>query len=171
MKKLKRTALFAALLTALCAFSVSAASDGYSTENDPLVTLSYVEKVKSQIYDEVMAELEGEIERRVAEALAEAPAAKDRYEVVSLNYGQAILAGEACEMILRSGSATVVVTDKANVDMKVGLSDLTASVELLLDEEVPRNHYIIVSRGDGRGMISTSDISYLMVRGEYTIVG
>ena len=98
------------------------------------------------------------------------PDADTKYEVVSLNYGQTLLAGDSCEIILRSGTANVVVQDKINVDAQVGLSDLTASCELLVNTDVPRNHYIIISRGDGRGVIATSDIAYLMVRGEYQIV-
>jgi len=178
MNKIKRMAVFAAILASVCAVSVSAQSDsGYSTENDPLVTLSYVEKVRAQLYDEVyaqvMEDIAVEIEKVVNSALAsqpEVPAAKDKYEVVSLNKGQSILAGDACEMILRSGSASVVVTDQVNIDAQVGLSDLTGACELLVGTDVPRNHYIIVARGDGRGMCATSDIIYLMVRGEYQIV-
>nr|MBQ4319876.1 hypothetical protein [Clostridia bacterium] len=184
MNKIKRAAVFALVLASVCAVSVSAQNDGggYSTENDPLVTLSYVEKVKSQMYDEiyakVMSDIAIEIEKAVNTALAaqpevtlpEIPEIHDKYEVVSLNKGQSILAGDACEMILRSGTASVVVTDKVNIDAQVGLSDLTGACELLVGTDVPRNHYIIVSRGDGRGMCATSDIIYLMVRGEYQIV-
>ena len=180
MNRIKRAAIFALVLISVCAMSVSAQNDsGYSTENDPLVTLSYVEKVKAQLYDEVyekvMSDIAIEIETSVKTALAsqpqaEMPVVKDKYEVVSLNKGQSILAGDACEMILRSGTASVVVTDAVNVAAQVGLSDLTGACELLVGTDVPRNHYIIVSRGDGRGMCATSDIIYLMVRGEYQIV-
>ena len=82
MNKIKRAAVFALILASVCAVSVSAQNDGggYSTENDPLVTLSYVEKVKSQMYDEiyakVMSDIAIEIEKAVNTALAAVAANK-----------------------------------------------------------------------------------------------
>jgi len=171
MKKIKHITVFSLLLAAICAVSVSAENDAaYSTENDPLVTLSYVEKVKSQIYNEVMAEVRATLDKTIADAVASTAMSPEGYTVVELEKGQSIMAGDACEMILRSGSATVVVTDQINIDAQVGLSDMTSSAELLVGTDIPRNHYIIVSRGDGRGMYATSDYAYFLVRGEYEIV-
>ena len=171
MKKIKHIALFSLLLAAVCAVSVSAENESaYSTENDPLVTLSYVEKVKSQIYADVMAEVKSTLDKTIADAVASTVKSPEGYIVVELEKGQSLMAGDACEMILHSGSAIVVVTDQINIDAQVGLSDLTAASELLVNTEIPRNHYIIVSRGDGRGMCATSDYVYFLVRGEYEIV-
>ena len=141
------------------------AADSYSTENDPLVTLSYVEQLKSQLKDELLAELS-----QNTQPSADADAAE--FEVVTLTEGQSIMAdgGGACEIVLRSGSARVLITQKDNIDAGVGLSDLTAGKEIINNTALDKNHYLIASRSDGRGAYVTSATAYFMVRGGYKIV-
>ncbi|NLZ37085.1 MAG: hypothetical protein GX897_06375 [Clostridiales bacterium] len=93
------------------------------------------------------------------------------YEVVRLTKGQTITADSSLELIPRSGSLNAVVTSETNRVNKVGLSDLTGAKEILDGEPIENNHYILVSRADGRGVTAVSDECYLMVRGSYTIVG
>ena len=168
MKKKTRIVVFIAGLILACAaaLTVFAESGGYSNEHDPLVTLSYVEKLRSELFDELSQKLQALIENLRAQTPDKA---SDPYTVVSLTAGQRLMALDSCEVILRSGSASVVVTDEVNRSMNIGLSDATAGTELLHGTAVPNNHYIIIPRGDGRGMLVSSDIAYFMVRGEYQI--
>lgn len=149
MNKMKWEIIAAAFICVLLMVSVSA--DGYSTENDPLVTLSYVEKIKEQILKELLNEIDNE------------------YKVLEVFKGQTITAKNSCEIIFRSGTAKVVVTDEINLANSIGLSDITAGTELLKDADLPVNHCVIIPRGDGRGITITSDIAYLLIRGEYEI--
>jgi len=156
VKKWRRKYILASFVIVILAVSVSADAN-YSTENDPLVTLSYVEKLKGQIIEELKNQtisFQGDFS----------------YEVLELRSGQSLMAKSSCELILRSGSANVVVTDEVNKANSIGLSDLTAGTELTDSKQIPVNHYIIISRADGRGVKITSDIAYLLIRGEYEIV-
>ena len=168
MKKKTRAVVFVAgsLLAGAVALTVFAESGGYSNEYDPLVTLSYVEKIKTELFDELSQKLQALIENGQAQKPAKA---SDPYTVVSLTAGQKLMAADSCEVILRSGSATVIVNDETNRAMNIGLSDTTDGTELIHGTAVPNNHYIIIPRGDGRGMLVSSDIAYFMVRGEYQI--
>ena len=89
------------------------------------------------------------------------------YQVVFLNKGEKILTPTGCELILRSGTATIVYPFDSQ-----GLSDTTDGLDLLNNFAVPSNHNLIVPRGgDGRGIQITSDGgAYVMVRGGYTVV-
>lgn len=154
--------IVAAILCIILAVGVNA-DNAYSTENDPLVTLSYVEKIKGQILSELLEELNTGTITVTGNTNVE-------YEVVELQQGQKVMASSSCEIIFRSGKATVVVTSDANRENSIGLSDITGGVELLNGDEVPVNHYIIIPRADGRGIEITSAAAYLMIRGEYEIV-
>lgn len=89
------------------------------------------------------------------------------YEVVFLNQGEKIMTPTGCEIILRTGSAVIVSPFESQ-----GLSDTTDGADLLGDFIVPKNHNLIVPRGDdGRGIMVTSEGgAYVMVRGGYTVV-
>ncbi len=86
------------------------------------------------------------------------------YTVVYLTKGQRLLADDALELVVRSGTVNAV-----SPFPNQGLSNMTAGAELLNGARVPVNHQVMVPRGDGRGIIITSSESYVMVRGPYTI--
>lgn len=153
------------LATLICAVLavVVYADNGYTTENDPLVTLSYVEKIKGQILNELLKEID-------IESITATKDLNIEYEVVEVKIGQKVMADSSCELIFRSGKAKVVVTSDANKENSIGLSDITGGSELLNGDSVPVNHYIIIPRADGRGIEITSETAYLMIRGEYEIV-
>jgi len=160
---MKRTKYIAAvIICALLAIGVNA-DNSYSTENDPLVTLSYVEKIKAQILNELLKELN-------TDSLVIDTNVNVGYEVVEISEGQKLMALDSCEMIFRSGKADVIITSDANRENSIGLSDITVGAELLNGDAVPVNHYIIIPRGDGRGIKITSPAAFLMIRGEYEIV-
>lgn len=88
------------------------------------------------------------------------------FEVVHLTEGQVLMASDACEIILRSGSASAI-----SPFAEQGLADYTAGCELLNGAPLVVNHLNLIPRGnDGRGLTVTSYDAYFMVRGGYTIV-
>lgn len=195
--------------------AVTVFAEGYDTSADPLVTVSYIQNVKTEIKNEIITELDinsvkthmdeistsimaleqqqskqaadikalkeggtsessesGETDSEGESKTVGTPAAESAsYEVIRLSKGQTITADASLELIPRSGSLNAVVTSETNRINKVGLSDLTGGKEILDGEPLETNHYILVSRADGRGVTAVSDECYLMVRGSYTIVG
>ena len=194
MKKFKLIALAAAFSLALTAMPLMVHGDeaAFDTANDPLISLSYIEKVLTPKYEEKIAELTEkydtaaetitalqaslaeasgkiiELEGKLAEggtSGGEAATSSSGYEVVYIKKGAKLLAKTPCEIILRTGSA-IVVSITAN-----GLNDITNGDELLNATAVPLYHCLLVPRGDdGRGIEITSTDAYVMVRGEYEIV-
>ena len=88
------------------------------------------------------------------------------YTVVEMKKGQSLRAkSNSLEIILRPGGEASVVSRLADL----GLADLTAGAELLNGNKMPVNHAVLIPRADGRGISITSDIAYVMVRGDYEI--
>lgn len=119
------------------------------TENDPLVTLSYV----NRSIDQIKTYIDGKIG---------SSGGTYELEVVNVEKGQFLLAKAGTEIILRGGFATAVVSDLG------GLTDITAGVDLGKDISIPTNHLLIIPRDDGRGVYCTTDAVF-MVRGEYEV--
>ena len=90
------------------------------------------------------------------------------YQVVELKFGNRLVAKNgALELILRPGSRAVVLSPFEDQ----GIADLTNGAELLDGAELPINAYLLLPRADdGRAVEVTSDVAYLMIRGEYEIV-
>lgn len=196
MQKKHLAAIVAAACISLSAVGFTIFAEGgesFSTASDPLVTYSYLQKMKyelttelreslkaelkdslkAELYEPLKTELKESLKTELTEAvraeLQAEMAASTQYEVLEMHSGQQFLASGACEVILRSGDASVVVTDPVNIANQIGLSDVTTGGELLIGASMPKNHYIIIPRGDGRGFCVTSDIAYIMVRGAYTV--
>jgi len=90
------------------------------------------------------------------------------YTVVELRRGQRLRSKtNAVEVILRPGGEASVISPHTSIGL--GLADLTAGTELLNGDNMPRNHIILIPRPDGRAVTATSDIAYIMVRGDYEI--
>lgn len=172
-RKIKTVLLSAALLVSLvaAAFAVSA----YDGTSDPLISLSYLEQYKTQQIDPQIKSLQSEItalENIVNQLLAsgsapEAPSADgaDTFDVLELHSGQKLMCGESCELILRAGTATVVL----DANSLGGISDLTDAKDLVNGEALTANHLLLVPRSDGRGVLVTSETAFIMVRGDYTV--
>lgn len=165
---------------------------GAGSADDPLITYSFImgdfrAALKQELYQELYAAVKQDVLDAAANGLLDLPAAQPEnspstpsapavsdeyadYAVVHLQSGQTLLAEEVCEMILRSGQAVAVVQSQDNIRAGVGLSDLTAGVEVTNGKAVERNHLLLVARADGRGIAVTSSEAYVMVRGAYKIV-
>ena len=79
------------------------------------------------------------------------------FKVVNLKAGEILSLGESAEIILRTGSATVVGGTGG------GLSDVTAGKDVPDGGKVELNHLLITPRDDGRG-IKVSENSAVMVK-------
>ena len=191
MKKTKIFALAAAFSVLLCATPVLVYGDEmiYDPENDPLVSLSYINEVVIPGYEEMIDDLQDEVrdltsalyrmeqtlskanekisklEGKLSEAPEETADALSGYQVVYMRKGSKLIAESPLEVILRSGTA-IVVSITAN-----GVNNITDGTELLNAAEVPLYNCLLVPRGgDGRGIQITSEEAYVMVRGDYKIV-
>ncbi len=180
MKKINKLIILGILTAVILSIALFAEGDSasYGTASDPLVTLSYVNdtlksQLKAEILEEVKSEMKSEITNEVISSMSgsDIEVSGGAFEVVHLTSGQQLLSMEACEIILRSGSASVVITSADNIAAGIGISDLTSGSEITNGNSVTVNHYLIVPRADGRGVVVTSQEAYLMVRGEYEIVG
>lgn len=140
------------------------------SEEDPLVTVSWVkttisqalqeEQNKRQLLEERLQKLEaGEVERPLpTEPVYPAPV----FEVVNVSSGEKLLTGAGTEIILRSGRAKVLAGPGG------GLSDLTAGCNLSTGHQVKSDHLLLSARDDGRGVVLESQAIFL-VRGGYKI--
>lgn len=153
----KKLLIFVSVILAaalLCPTVIGAAE--YLSENDPIVTLSYLKDIFApQLKEEIKSE-----------SAVPMPTQPTGYEIVELAAGQTLTSQSGTiELILRPGSSAAVVSEHE----QNGLSDTTGGVEVLNDEAVAVNHTLIIPRNDGRGIKITSDKAYVLVRGDYKI--
>ena len=161
---------------------VSGAETGAAagSADDPLVTLSYINKVfKPQIEESILKSAEKTLAEKLKDftpsANSSAPVqntyilsdgASSSYMVLELTKGQKLRVREGTlEFILRPGSGAVVISNFQTQ----GIADLTTGEELLNGRSLPINHSLLIPRNDGRGISVTSVIAYVMVRGDYEI--
>ncbi len=124
------------------------------TQDDPLVSKSYVDDKINQVLEIVnggSVSVDGTI----------APAGGS-YQPVYASVGQVVLGGEGTEMILRSGKANIYIE---GVD---GLVDATTGKNLTTGDVATSNHIMIVPRDDGRG-VKVTEAAWFLIKGDYTI--
>lgn len=131
----------------LLCFSGSAASPG--TQDDPLVSLSYVNDV-------IMPQIKSYVDSQVQQQSG------DSFQVIDVKKGQRVIGIQGTEYILRMGSAKIIATQKG------GIADTTLGVDLPMNTPVPANHLLIVPFNDGRGILMETD-GILLIKGTYTI--
>ena len=137
MKKHFFTGLLAGLaIVAVCTAAVLAST---GSENDPLVSKSYLDSVYLNTVKNETA-----------------------FKVVSLSAGQRLVGDAGCEMILRQGQATIFST------LRGGLADVTLGGDHGDGADMPANHLFVVPVGDGRGIIARTNV-LVMVKGNYAI--
>jgi len=152
--------ILAFVLTAVLAAGVGAyAGSGYGTESDPLVTLSYLDKV-------LTPELMGEFQEKLSEAVedleeefAGGGGAGSLYSVVTLDRGQGLVCQAGCELLLRRGSASSISSE---------LIDATGGGTLEPGSALQQNHLYLVT-SDNCGISAQEAETLLLVRGPYTI--
>lgn len=179
--------LLALILVLSAAVTSAAEVAAPGSDQDPIVTLSYVEQKAEQIkyyIDSLIAkanevnaaqtqeitdlkaklELKDQEIAKLKEALQQAGAGgAARFEVVEMKMNQILIAGEGAEIIPRSGKFTAIAGTNG------GLSDITSAKDLKSGEAIVNNHMLIASRGDGRGVKAAADKSFLIIKGTYTL--
>lgn len=134
------------------------------SELDPLVTLSYVEKKIEQLKNYIDIELGKKSTENENTA----------WVVVEVPAGNTLICKDGTEIILRSGEAKAVskITKeiKNGVEQIIdnGLADVTAGKDLTMDENIIKNHLLIVPRDDGRGARALTNC-FFIVKGDYEI--
>jgi len=179
--------LFAVILV-LSAIVFSAA-DGLApgSEQDPIVTQSYVEQKSEQLkyyIDSLIAKVnddntaqtqeiaglkaelaikDQEIAKLTEDINKVSESAAGRFQAVEMKKNQILIAGEGAEIIPRSGKFSAIYGANG------GLSDITSARDLKNAEAIVMNHMLIASRGDGRGLKALADKSFLIIKGTYTL--
>lgn len=166
---------------ALVGVAVAAGQQG--SQSDPLVTLSYLrqqalpqvledvdEKVaarQSELEDKLSAVADGyaaEVEAALSGSVGTGSGSQTGgavYQVVELPAGQTLTGSAACELLLRSGTATCVS------DSSPGLVDMTDGATLANGGALKANHLYLATI-EGRGVRASTAVT-IMVRGEYTV--
>ncbi len=136
------------------------------SEDDPLVSKSYVDELIEDLrkafgleIDELRESL-GEPGEGGQEQPVQSPSASS-FMVVEVPGGTSVIGFEGTEIIVRSGYAFAIDNGED------GVSDLTAGVDLKGGDPAPKNHLLLVPRSDGRG-ISCQGLCYVMIKGEYS---
>lgn len=127
------------------------------SEDDPIVTLSYLEQKIQQLKYYI-----DENNTSSNESETDGSIKNSTFEVVELNKGKVLIGEAGTEIILRSGQATAITSALG------GLSDVTGAIDLKENEQVPTNHLIIIPRDDNRG-IAALENCFVMVKGGYKI--
>lgn len=146
---MKNKLLWAAV-TILLIFCTTVGAD-VDTQDDPLVTKSYVDKIVAE-----------QVEAAVAEQLESMPENSDSFIVLHVNKGSRIYGDEGTEFILRSGEA--YATTGTNGPM----IDVTAGADLTEKEALVKNHLLLCPRNDGRAIVAQTEV-YIMVKGNYEL--
>ena len=164
MKKNGRLSRMAALVLVMAALSITAFAADPGSENDPLVTLSYL---KETFYTSIMKEVDEKIDARNTQIAAQvsgtsSDAAADTFTVVTLTDGQILKGDIGCEVMLRVGSAVCVSPSSPGLIDETDASILNSSGALV------KNHLYMMTIED-RGVKATAATTKLLVRGGYTI--
>lgn len=154
------------LALVLCAL-LGTAVFGAGTEDDPLISLSYLEKVVLPDLTEQLEEkfdtLSTQVDQRL-EQIEESGVVSEgaSYVTVEVFAGQTVLGHAGTELIVRIGNATAVCPGIN------GLVDATGGLDLTDGKAIVNNHVYIIPREDGRG-VSFNDDGWIMIKGGYDI--
>lgn len=171
-------AVVAALAVVLSGAAFAAGNAG--SAGDPLVTLSYLEKVFSPKVDEAVdqavkanmeelkTQLNGAIDQwsemigKQTVGAGSGGTGGSVFSVVTLSNGQTLTGEVGCEVMLRVGSATCVSASSP------GLIDTTSGGTLNNGSALATNHLYMVTI-ETRGVRATSGTVKVLVRGSYTV--
>jgi hypothetical protein len=116
----------------------------------------------TQYIDTQMAQIKLDLDKKIAENAGGTGAAG--YVPISVPNGVKIVCYEGTEFIVRSGKATAVASNDG-----MGISNVSSGKDLMAGDIIMLNNLVIVPRSDGRGFISNSNGTYVMIKGKYTI--
>ena len=155
------------LVSAMTMATVSVATEA-GTNQDPLVTLSYLNEL---FMGELLEAVDEKIDQRNSQIVQElggqisgddGTMSTDAFSVVTLTRDQVLTGDIGCEVMLRIGTASCVTPSNP------GLIDETTAETLGNGKALTVNHLYMMTI-EGRGVKATADTTKLMVRGTYTI--
>ncbi len=161
MRKKKTAILIICLVLAAALLSAAVyAAVSYGSEEDPLITKSYLDEV---LQPRLEADFEAELDAAIDAALenAETESSGD-FVVITLSSGQSVRCGVGCELMLRIGSAKA-----QGADYPV-LVDTTTGESVASGTAMKTNHLYMVTI-DGNGFTATAATTKLLIKGDYTI--
>lgn len=145
------------------------------SQDDPLVTLSYVENRVNQIIyyiDEKIKSLTDSVEQNkedieqiskiTGKENINSVSTTSNLEVVELTSGQSLICKNGTEIILRGGKAKAIASELG------GICDVTSGQDIGMGQDIPANHLLIIPRDDGRG-VYVEEYGIFLVRGEYEV--
>ncbi len=171
MKKSRKivAAVLALAVTALCGTVALAAAGG---ENDPLVTLSYLNQtvipdILRQVEEKTAAkqrELERDLSAQIEAYKADSGSSEEDlgFTLVTMTEGQTLNVSVGCEMLLRIGSARV------NANGSPALIDETTGESIIPGASLEENHLYMATIAE-RSLTATAASVKILVRGGYTV--
>ena len=154
-KKKAIIAVSVLLAVLLVAGITAVAVTSYGTQDDPLVTLSYL---NSTAKTEIMAE----VDKAINEAKSELGGSSE-FIVVTLSNGQTLKCSAGTEIMLRVGSAKSAGSNTPTlVDSTTGEAVASAGTDLV------KNHMYLVTIKDN-GITATAATTKVLVCGSYTV--
>ncbi|WP_053955323.1 hypothetical protein [Inediibacterium massiliense] len=160
-KKLISLALTTLMTVGLFSYVAMAIGDPGSQE-DPVVTKSYVETRNQQLKEYIDEKIQQVLNIK-NDTNSGIVSASSSFEVIEVQKGQKVIAGEGTEMVLRSGQAKAIATSSG------GIADLTIGKDLKSGESIPLQHLLLFPRDDGRGIEILWDKTFILVKGTYEI--
>ena len=182
---IKKAAVTVLLLTLFMSTFALGASESYTTENDPLVSLSYIngvltpqfeqyvdEKVNSVSVDDVAAALMNNesFKEYVASLIAaqthggvSGSSTSEEFLTVELAAGKKIKANGKCEIIVRTGQAAAYCANEGAV------KDISAGKTLKNGDAVVLGNLIEVSYAGEAGIAALTTPTEILVRGEFIV--
>ena len=155
-KRLQMLAICVAVALFFTGVGAYAASN-YGTRSDPLITMSYLTET-------LQPTLESEFDNRVTNAMTQLENQFEseltgEFAVVSVDSGKAMTCNAGCEVLFRSGSASVMGSS--------GMVDTTEGTTVASGKAMTANH-LYMSPASGSGFTASGSVTVL-VRGTYTI--
>jgi len=144
-------------------FYKSSAEEAVGASDVMIASVDYVDEKINQLNEKIdeLNALIGVLDKKV-----EDHSTSLQFEVIELTAGQKLIAGASSEIILRAGTATAISGENGD-----GLSDITSDdgKNYFTGDVIPRDHLLLVSRDDGRGLTAVSQKVYLLFKGTYEI--
>jgi len=134
--------------------------------SDPIVVLSYLNDRLTALISDYNLENIDDMQKQIDSLDSSSGSGSSSgvsLEIVEINAGEKIIAGEGTELILRGGEAFIIGSANG------GISDVTLGKDFVSGMAVVPNHLMIVPRDDGRGVYA-DDYAIFMVRGTYEVI-
>ncbi len=156
------------LLAVVISLTVVFATPG--SEDDPLVSVSYLETKLNALKSELVTMLQEHQNSQTTpeenSTVASQESTTQVFEALQFAPGSQIVFGASTEFIIRRGTATLIDPDLNN------MPDLTSGIDIEKDQVIPLNHHMLCPRRDGRGLTvaDDSDPFWIMIKGDYIVI-